>query len=87
MHVKLSRGYHGLPKHTAGIVAHQEERFFAVNERTPEKEAILRGEKVERPETIAPPTFDEAQGTPAPEPKPAKESKPRTRKRTNNKKK
>ena len=73
MHVKLSRGYHGLPKHTAGIVAHQEERFFAVNERTPEKEAILRGEKVERPE-------------PAPEPKPAKVSKPRTRKPRNNKK-
>ena len=42
MHVKLKRGYHGLPKHTAGIVAHQEERFFAVNERTPEKEQILR---------------------------------------------
>ena len=87
MHVKLSRGYHGLPKHTAGIVAHQEERFFAVNERTPEKEAILRGEKVERPEPIAPPTFDEAQGTPAPEPKPAKESKPKTRKQRSNKKK
>jgi hypothetical protein len=40
--VKLSRGYHGLEKHTAGIIAHQEERFFAVNERTPEKEAIIK---------------------------------------------
>jgi hypothetical protein len=75
--------------------------FFNINERTPEKEAILRGEKWEPepepteapadviatnddPSVIAPPTFDEAQGTPAPE-KPA--GKPKTRKRTNNKKK
>ena len=87
MQVKLSRGYHSLEKRTAEILSHQEERFFAINERTPEKEAILRGEKVERP-TIAPPTFDEAQGTPEPKPgKPAKAGKPRTRKRTNNKKK
>ena len=86
MQVKLSRGYHSLEKRTAEILSHQEERFFNINERTPEKEAILRGEKVERPEPIAPPTFDEAQGTPAPA-KPAKVSKPRTRKRTNNKKK
>ena len=65
MKVKLSRGYHSLEKRSAEIISHQEERFFAINERTPEKEAILRGEKWE--------------------PKP--ESKPRTRKRTNNKKK
>jgi hypothetical protein len=43
------------------------EDFFNINERTPEKEAILRGEKWE--------------------PEPTKESKPKTRKRTNNKKK
>ena len=73
MQVKLSRGYHSLEKRTAEILSHQEERFFAINERTPEKEAIMRGEKVERPE-------------PAPEPKPAKVSKPRTRKPRNNKK-
>lgn len=47
--VKLSRGYHGLEKHTAGIIAHQEERFFAINERTPEKEAILKN--VGKPKT------------------------------------
>ena len=55
MQVKLSRGYHSLEKRTAEIISHQEERFFAINERTPEKEAILRGEKVERPEPISKP--------------------------------
>ena len=44
MLVKLSRGYHGMEKRTAEIISHQVERFFAINERTPEKEAILRGE-------------------------------------------
>lgn len=55
MQVKLSRGYHSLEKRTAEIISHQEERFFAINERTPEKEAILRGEMVERPEPISKP--------------------------------
>ena len=50
MKVKLSRGYHSLEKRSAEIISHQEERFFAINARTPEKEAILRGEDVDRPE-------------------------------------
>ena len=49
MHVKLSRGYHGNERRTANILSHQVERFFAINERTPEKEAILNGEEVARP--------------------------------------
>lgn len=51
--------------------------FFRFNERTPEKEAILG--------VIAPPSFDEAQGTPIVERK-KKPSKPKTAKRTNSKK-
>lgn len=49
MKVKLSRGYHSLEKRSAEIISHQEERFFAINARTPEKEAILRGEDVPAP--------------------------------------
>ncbi len=50
--------------------------FFSINERTPEKEAILG--------VIPPPSFDEAQGTPAPT---KSHSKPKTAKRTNSKSK
>ena len=53
------------------------EYFFSINERTPEKESILG--------VIAPPSFDEAQGTPIVEHK-KKVSKPKTAKRTNSKK-
>ena len=52
------------------------EYFFSINERTPEKEAILG--------VIPPPSFDEAQGTPIVERK--KNSKPQRTKRTNSKK-
>jgi hypothetical protein len=100
---KIGRGFINVSQeHNNKRKATMMEDFFNINERTPEKEAILRGEKVERqkpapepkpadeiatngdPSVIAPPAFDEAQGTPAPA-KPA--GKPKTRKRTNNKKK
>ena len=44
--VKLSRGYHGNPERTKGIIRDHERRFFQVNERTPEKEAILKELKI-----------------------------------------
>jgi hypothetical protein len=103
---KIGRGFINVSQeHNDKRKATMMEDFFNINERTPEKEAILRGEKLEPepepqpepkpadvittngdPSVIAPPTFDEAQGTPAPA-KPAKESKPKARKRTSNKKK
>ena len=49
------------------------EYFFAINERTPEKERILG--------VVQPPTFDEAQGTPV-----ISDGKPKTRKSRNSKK-
>jgi hypothetical protein len=82
---KIGRGFINVSQeHNDKRKATMVEDFFNINERTPEKEAILRGEKWEpEPEPVAPPTFDEAQGTP----EPAKVSKPKTRKRANNKKK
>ena len=63
---KIGRGFINVSQeHNDKRKATMVDDFFNINERTPEKEAILRGEKWE------------------PEPK----SKPRTRKRTNNKKK
>lgn len=83
---KIGRGFINVSQeHNDKRKATMVEDFFNINERTPEKEAILRGEKYEPepepepvlepadeiatngdPSVIAPPTFDEAQGTPAP---------------------
>ena len=71
---KIGRGFINVSQeHNDKRKATMVEDFFAINERTPEKEAILRGEKWE----------------PEPEPQPAPEkpaSKPKTQKRRNSKK-
>lgn len=65
-------------KYNREMKAKNVDYFFNINERTPEKEAILG--------VIPPPSFDEAQGTPITEH--AKSSgKPKTAKRTNSKSK
>lgn len=46
MHTKLARGYCCGVNYLENFLTKQEDFFFAVNERTPEKEAILRGEPV-----------------------------------------
>ena len=79
---KIGRGFINVSQeHNDKRKATMVEDFFAINERTPEKEAILRGEKWEpEPEPKPEPVVE-------PEPEPAKVSKPKTQKRKSNKKK
>jgi hypothetical protein len=56
MNTKLARGFASGHTYIENFMKQQEAYFFAVNERTPEKEAILRGEKVPAPEVSKPKT-------------------------------
>ena len=71
--VKLKRGIPSGQVNSDNLRKKNVEYFFSINQRTPEKEAILG--------VVEPPSFDEAQGTPTPK----KTSKPGTKKSTNRK--
>jgi hypothetical protein len=91
MNTKLIRGFASGHTYLDNFMKQQEGYFFAVNERTPIKEAILRGEKVPAPEPKAAPAVatkakvkttsrrDRANQADKP-------SKPKTQKSKNNKK-
>lgn len=89
---KLIRGFASGHTYLENFMKVQESYFFAVNERTPIKEAILRGEKMETPEPKKPKANTKAKTEKAASKREqAKQSKtigkPRTTKRTNSKSK
>jgi hypothetical protein len=55
MNTKLARGFASGHTYIENFMKQQEAYFFAVNERTPIKEAILRGEKVPAPKKVGKP--------------------------------
>ena len=71
--IKLKRGIPSGQVNSDNLRKQNVEYFFSINQRTPEKEAILG--------VVKPKSFDEAQGTPTPK----KTSKPKTKKSTNRK--
>ena len=71
--IKLKRGIPSGQVNSDNLRKQNVEYFFSINQRTPEKEAILG--------VVKPKSFDEAQVTPTPK----KTSKPKTKKSTNRK--
>ena len=51
VNVKLSRGYHGDDRYTQQIIQQNDRNFFSVNERTAEKEEIMRPLLFRQPQT------------------------------------